>query len=232
MREQDRIDSLTPRERDVLRLVAKGKTNWQIAEELGMTFASVKWYVSEVISKLGVTSREEAAAVWHAQSGVTRHLRRSMHALAGTLGLKLALGLTGVACAGGLTVAALTIGDSTFADDDVTPTVTPTPTLASLPSVEPNRVYVMLDESGIGPARREFTVSTETLRVQKFNVEHHGAQRFRLDLECDAGSVAALDIPGRVGAENGGSLVIEIPNGSTRCAWVIDADGEWRIRTK
>ena len=52
---------LTPRQRQVLRLVAAGRTNVQIARALGISLAGAKWHVSEVISRLGVTSREEAA---------------------------------------------------------------------------------------------------------------------------------------------------------------------------
>ena len=52
---------LTPRQRQVLRLVAAGRTNPEIAKALGISLAGAKWHVSEVLSRLGVTSREEAA---------------------------------------------------------------------------------------------------------------------------------------------------------------------------
>ncbi len=52
---------LTPRQRQVLRLVAAGRTNPEIAGTLGISLAGAKWHVSEVLSRLGVTSREEAA---------------------------------------------------------------------------------------------------------------------------------------------------------------------------
>ena len=56
-------DVLTPREWDVLTLVREGLTNPQIAERLGITMDAVKYHVSEIMGKLGATSREEAAAV-------------------------------------------------------------------------------------------------------------------------------------------------------------------------
>lgn len=52
---------LTPREIDVLRLLGKGLTNKGIAQNLGLTLRTVEGYVSNVLAKLGVTSRTEAA---------------------------------------------------------------------------------------------------------------------------------------------------------------------------
>lgn len=55
------LDGLTPRERDVLRLLAAGRSNKAIAAELGLTIGTVKGYVSTVLAKLGVSSRTQAA---------------------------------------------------------------------------------------------------------------------------------------------------------------------------
>jgi DNA-binding CsgD family transcriptional regulator len=60
---------LTPRQREVLALVAAGKTNREIGDALGMTLDGAKFHVSEIIAKLGVASREEAAEWWRATSG-------------------------------------------------------------------------------------------------------------------------------------------------------------------
>ncbi|MFJ2516464.1 AAA family ATPase [Streptomyces griseoviridis] len=56
---------LTRRERDVLRLVAAGRTNRQIAEELFISPKTASVHVSHILAKLGVTGRGEAAAVAH-----------------------------------------------------------------------------------------------------------------------------------------------------------------------
>jgi DNA-binding CsgD family transcriptional regulator/tetratricopeptide (TPR) repeat protein len=56
---------LTPRERDVLRLVAAGRSNRQIAEELYISPKTASVHVSNILAKLEVTGRGEAAAVAH-----------------------------------------------------------------------------------------------------------------------------------------------------------------------
>ena len=54
-------DPLTPREVEVLRLVAQGLENWEIAERLVITEATVRTHVSNITSKLHVASRTQAA---------------------------------------------------------------------------------------------------------------------------------------------------------------------------
>lgn len=63
------LDSLSARERQVLELVAGGRSNHSIAEELCLSEATVKSYVSTVLTKLGVENRVQAALVAH-QVGV------------------------------------------------------------------------------------------------------------------------------------------------------------------
>jgi DNA-binding NarL/FixJ family response regulator len=55
------LSTLTARELEVLRLVAVGKTNQEIAASLGISAKTVEKHVGEVFVKLGVTSRVEAA---------------------------------------------------------------------------------------------------------------------------------------------------------------------------
>jgi DNA-binding NarL/FixJ family response regulator len=54
---------LSPRERDVLRLVAEGLPNKQIARKLGITDRTVKAHLTNVFQRLGVTDRTQAA-IW------------------------------------------------------------------------------------------------------------------------------------------------------------------------
>ncbi|NJM06472.1 response regulator transcription factor [Candidatus Gracilibacteria bacterium] len=55
------IEPLTPRERDVLRLVAMGKTNRQIGQTLAISLGTVKIHVEHILGKLGVSDRTQAA---------------------------------------------------------------------------------------------------------------------------------------------------------------------------
>ncbi|MCL1635176.1 response regulator transcription factor [Luteimonas sp. SX5] len=59
------IDSLTARERSVLGLLAEGLSNKQIARQLDLTEGTVKGYVSQVLDKLGVADRTQAALLAH-----------------------------------------------------------------------------------------------------------------------------------------------------------------------
>jgi len=54
-------DALTSRETDVLRLIAQGCSNKAIARTLGITEGTVKGYVSQILAKLGVEDRTQAA---------------------------------------------------------------------------------------------------------------------------------------------------------------------------
>lgn len=65
--ETDAVSSLglTPREQDVLRRVADGLSNRQIAEELYISPKTASVHVSNILAKLGVSGRTEAAAMTH-----------------------------------------------------------------------------------------------------------------------------------------------------------------------
>jgi NarL family two-component system response regulator LiaR len=63
----DRWESLTARERETLELVAKGFSNKQIAKVLGVTNRTVEKHMSNVLDKLSLSSRTEAA-LWAARN--------------------------------------------------------------------------------------------------------------------------------------------------------------------
>ncbi|MFF7341016.1 response regulator [Streptomyces sp. NPDC008163] len=58
---RSRLDRLTPRERDVLALLAQGQTNADIAGHLHMRESTVKAHVSRILTALDVTNRVQAA---------------------------------------------------------------------------------------------------------------------------------------------------------------------------
>jgi two-component system response regulator DevR len=58
---ESRLTGLTAQERRVLELIAQGRSNRQIAEDMSLAEATVKNYVSNLLSKLGMQRRTEAA---------------------------------------------------------------------------------------------------------------------------------------------------------------------------
>jgi LuxR family maltose regulon positive regulatory protein len=59
------LDPLTPRELEILRLISKGHSNPEIANELVVTINTIKNHTSNIYSKLGVRSRTQAIARAH-----------------------------------------------------------------------------------------------------------------------------------------------------------------------
>lgn len=57
------VEELSPREKEVLRLMVEGLNNPEIAERLVVSRSTVKFHVSSILSKLGVASRTEAVAM-------------------------------------------------------------------------------------------------------------------------------------------------------------------------
>jgi DNA-binding NarL/FixJ family response regulator len=64
-------DELTPREHDVLAQLARGRANKVIARELGVSERTVKTHVSNILGKLGLTDRTQAA-VYAVRHGLVR----------------------------------------------------------------------------------------------------------------------------------------------------------------
>jgi len=91
VRLRDRLPEVTPRQREVARLVARGFTNPQIAEELGITLDGAKYHVTELLSRLGMYSRAEIAE-WYQDEERRRRAQRARLGLA-----VLAWGLVGAA---------------------------------------------------------------------------------------------------------------------------------------
>jgi DNA-binding NarL/FixJ family response regulator len=64
------VETLTPRERELLDLLARGLPNREIAQALSLSENTVKYHVRQILQKLGVHNRTEAAA---------QALRASLH---------------------------------------------------------------------------------------------------------------------------------------------------------
>ncbi|MFN3929492.1 MAG: response regulator transcription factor [Thermoflexus sp.] len=61
--EEEEVEPLTPREIEVLRLLAEGLSNKEIAVRLGISEHTVKFHISSIYGKLGVVNRAEAVRV-------------------------------------------------------------------------------------------------------------------------------------------------------------------------
>ncbi len=57
------VEALTPRELQVLRTLADGLGNKEIAQQLGISEHTAKFHVAQILAKLGANSRAEAVAV-------------------------------------------------------------------------------------------------------------------------------------------------------------------------
>jgi len=63
---------LTPREREILKLVAQGKSNRDIARTLVISERTARTHASNVLTKLGLASRTQAA-LWAIREGLVAH---------------------------------------------------------------------------------------------------------------------------------------------------------------
>ena len=132
------VDALTPREREVLALIAQGRTNGEIAERLGISFETAKWHVSEILSKLPVDTRVEAADEWRRHNGLVPRLQRGFRAVGTSAWLKWAGGsaavLTAVAAAAIIVALAVNRSGDDPAASDETPTAAATTTPDTTPT--------------------------------------------------------------------------------------------------
>ncbi|MPZ49712.1 MAG: hypothetical protein GEU75_10545 [Dehalococcoidia bacterium] len=108
-------DILTPREWEVLELVREGLTNEEIADRLGISFGTAKYHVAEVLSKLGVSSRQEAVRLIEEQKPVwAAHPWLSLPGLGsiakGRTAWRITIGLGAAAAAGSALLLFLALG--------------------------------------------------------------------------------------------------------------------------
>lgn len=75
----DTAQSLTPREREIVALAGQGHSNARIARALWVTEQTVKFHLSNVYRKLGVTNRTEAAR-WAQLNGLVEDVRSAVTA--------------------------------------------------------------------------------------------------------------------------------------------------------
>ena len=67
--ESDPLHSLSPREREILELIAEGASNKELARKLGIAEATVKIHVQHILRKLNLSSRVQAAVYRTSRAG-------------------------------------------------------------------------------------------------------------------------------------------------------------------
>lgn len=141
------MEELTLRQREVLALLAKGHTNGEIGEMLGISADGVKWHVGEILARLRVHSREEAAEWWLSERRTLARARRwiGIMQFSPLAGIGMA-GVAAVAVAVVVVIVAIQGGGgsskrATAAVESVTATAEPTPALSptsTTPALLPN----------------------------------------------------------------------------------------------
>ena len=159
------LATLTERQREVLQLVARGHTNPEIADTLGITLDGAKWHVSELLGKLGLETREELAEFWEWRRSPVQRFSRTLRSFAVAPLLKVAGSVAGVAVVAGIGVGAWALFSGGTGGNDVPGTATAT--LLGVPpppfalTAEFESANAIRSEGGIDP---EFDVSTGTLQ--------------------------------------------------------------------
>lgn len=196
-------DVLTPREWEVMDLLRRGQRNRQIASRLGISLAGAKFHVSEILGKLGLRNRREAAAWQPAPAGrgwaaglvaIPLGLIRKMHVgwlpAAGAAALFLAL-------AAGAGLFALGVARTRGGDDDNQQMAAP------LNDQGPYLVYVELQ--GLNPLASALYVSAVGGQPQQL-VRYDDSMLFYLAGSPDGRLIAALEQPLPEGLAQGSTI--------------------------
>ena len=135
---QSATEPLTDRQKQVMELIARGFTNPQIAEKLGITLDGAKWHVREILTKVGAENREEAVAWWRREHRPSQRLQRAARVLVSATVLRIAAGVAVVVIAGVLgTLALIALKDDeppAAADNTATAAATATATTDTTPT--------------------------------------------------------------------------------------------------
>ncbi len=232
---------LTPRQREVLDLLAKRHTNGEIAEKLGISLSAAKWHVSEIIGELGVDTREEAADWWRERNGLRTRLWRGVSGgMAAATTRPVAIGTAVVAVLAVIALVAALLwqgGDDEgvpFTDDE-TPTATitsaatpatPTAPTAATATPDPELVY----ETYPVPGRDELFVYTafvgeETEPNRTWPVRELVVQDLATGTLVASWKYSGIDLGYPIGAVvGGGHVVVATQRGLIR--YNLDGSGE------
>jgi DNA-binding CsgD family transcriptional regulator len=120
---------LTPRQREVLNLVSRGKTNFEIATALGITLDGAKWHIREIMAKLGCDSREDDVAAWRRHCSLRERVARVVGPASARGMARAVASVTGAALIAAMGSALLL--NRSGGTDGATPATPPAPTQAA-----------------------------------------------------------------------------------------------------
>ena len=166
---------LTERQLHVLRLVAAGRTNWEIGEALGITIDGAKWHVSELLTKLGFSSREELTGYWRWHNRPGARLGRTFRGLFALPAFKIAGAVAGAATLAGVAVVAwLAVGGT---DKQVPQRVPPFELVAQVTVVDNSRTV----GTNIGGSPAASSASEEHHSVVRWAFKDFTHSRFEIE---------------------------------------------------
>ncbi|MEX0782173.1 MAG: helix-turn-helix transcriptional regulator [Dehalococcoidia bacterium] len=238
----------TPRQREVLDLMSRGKTNTEIGESLGISLDGAKWHVSEILSKLQAESREEAGDYWRRYNGFAPRFGRVFRGIAGGTAVKWVGGATGLVVAGAAATAIVAIAINQSSNEPLTgdpnspaPIVTPPPAGPGPGSVFNGKVSFGQNRASI-PGSTMFVVTgcsqcdgpDETLQAHV--TDRTGTTTVTTILRSDAGILAGWTIGALAGSPDA-SLLAAVVCDQEYCGGMGGGDyregvnASWRVIT-
>lgn len=165
----DTIERITDRQLEVACLIAEGRSNPEIAEALHVSLAGAKYHVSELLGRLGVSSRDEIAEWYRQREGIPtrrgwRDYARMLVPAGAILGAVAGAAIVSVALSGGRADSNMPVSATTE-----TPAAFPTESFGATP-VAPNAEkiplfweYTIQLEDSVASIAQRFGISQETL---------------------------------------------------------------------
>jgi DNA-binding CsgD family transcriptional regulator len=157
---------LSPRQREILALVAAGRTSKEIAGDLGISESTVNWHIANIFARLGASSRAEAVAV-----ALREEAQLPDDPASPKLPARPPLPTSSVAIAVALTLVLGLLGGALMAGWNVTAPSSPSPTAApsnrapqsAEPTARPTGVLAPKPESTTAPAAQTPAVAQTTI---------------------------------------------------------------------
>jgi DNA-binding CsgD family transcriptional regulator len=187
---------LTARQRQVLQLLAKGRTNPQIGDELGIGLETVKMHVSEVLARLDVGSREEAAEWWRRQHSIGARLGRAMSAVGGMFAGRAAVASGALVTVFIAAAAAVVLYAARSQDDDSVAATPEVPKSSADATVAPNPRVQKFADPPAALSQEANAVRAGTIGDTSWVLERNGKWSYWLDLR--SAITSSVQIPDRI----------------------------------